>query len=368
MRVLITGHEGFVGKNLKLRLSEDPSIQLAVFGRSNEVSELKDLVKDVDVIVHLAGENRPKNPEDFDVVNYGLTRELCDALKASNSKARIVFTSSIQARQDNPYGNSKRKGEEVLRQFSEQSLNSVVIYRLPNVFGKWCRPNYNSVVATFCHNISQDLPIQINDADTEITLNYVDDVIAGFVKAFDEDVRGAVFRQIEPEYRITLGALADQLKAFKSSRESLITERVGEGLTRALYSTYVSYLRPEQFAYDLTPHADERGVFVEMLKSKDSGQFSFFTAKPGITRGGHYHHSKTEKFLVISGTAKFGFRHMLTSETFETVTSGDRPQVVETIPGWTHDIKNIGDSDLIVMLWANEIFDRFAPDTITSKV
>ena len=241
------------------------------------------------------------------------------------------------------------------------------VFRLPNVFGKWCRPNYNSVVATFCHNISRGLPITVNDPAAVLQLVYVDDVVRHFIALANGDA-GSDTTQIDPTYSITLGELTAQIEGFRDSRTNLATGAVGTGLTRALYATYVSYLAPDNFDYPLTAHTDPRGTFVEMLRTPDSGQFSYFTAHPGITRGGHYHHSKTEKFLVIQGKARFGFRHVLTNETFEIITTGGTPRVVETVPGWSHDVTNIGEDTLIVMLWANELFDRDRPDTIAAKV
>jgi UDP-2-acetamido-2,6-beta-L-arabino-hexul-4-ose reductase len=224
------------------------------------------------------------------------------------------------------------------------------------------------VVATFCHNKAHDMPVQINDAKVCIRLVYVDDVVSAFLKLLASPWSGVVRPQIAPEYSITLGELSDQIDAFKNCRNTLVSERVGTGLIRALYATYVSYLPKDKFAYEVPAYGDARGVFVEMLKTPDAGQFSFFTAHPGITRGGHYHHTKTEKFLVIKGKARFGFRHMLTNEVHYLNTEGTKPQVVETVPGWTHDITNVGDDEMVVMLWANEIFDRSNPDTVASKV
>jgi UDP-2-acetamido-2,6-beta-L-arabino-hexul-4-ose reductase len=244
----------------------------------------------------------------------------------------------------------------------------VAIYRLPGVFGKWCKPNYNSVVATFCHNKARDLPVQINDASARLRLVYVDDVVNAFLHELQIPTPGLSRPMVSPEYSITLAELSDQIDAFKNCRSTLVSERVGTGLTRALYATYVSYLPVEKFAYSVPAYCDARGVFVEMLKTPDAGQFSFFTAYPGVTRGGHYHHTKTEKFLVIKGHARFGFRHMLTNEVQHIEAHGDQPQIVETVPGWTHDITNIGASEMVVMLWANEIFDRANPDTVASKV
>lgn len=368
MQVLVTGHQGFIGKNLVLHLSELSHVEIVTFGRDEHISNLRKYVESADVVVHLAGENRPKDSAEYERVNTGLTRDLCNAVRMSGSNAKILFASSTQAGLNNLYGKSKLNAEELLSELAVSSKNKITIYRLPNVFGKWCRPNYNSVIATFCHNISQGIPIQINDPNTVLCLVYVDDVISDFIAELDSEEAGISYKQVEPTYSVSLGALANQIQSFKQSRESLVTEPVGSGLTRALYATYMSYLKPIQFAYDLIEYKDDRGVFVEMLKTQDSGQISYLTAKPGITRGSHYHHSKSEKFLVIRGQARFGFRHMLTGEKFELTTSGDKPQVVETIPGWAHDIKNIGDDELIVMLWANEKFDKKLPDTIPSKV
>ncbi|MDP3707186.1 MAG: capsular polysaccharide biosynthesis protein CapF, partial [Polaromonas sp.] len=242
----------------------------------------------------------------------------------------------------------------------------VHIFRLTNVFGKWCKPNYNSAVATFCHNIARDLPIHVNDPAAPVTLVYVDDVIERFVQLMDgadAAVDADGFATVAPQYTTTVGELARQIQSFKDSRATLMTERVGTGLVRAMYATYVSYLPVELFAYAVPQHGDPRGVFVEMLKTPDAGQFSYFTAYPGITRGGHYHHSKTEKFLVIKGQARFKLRHMQTGQAHELVITGDKPEIVETVPGWTHDITNIGADEMIVMLWANEVFDRARPDT-----
>jgi len=293
---------------------------------------------------------------------------VCKGRKILGKTTPVLLASSAQAEQDNPYGRSKLAAEQAMQRLACEHGNPVAIYRLPGVFGKWCKPNYNSVVATFCHNKAHDLPVQINDASARVRLVYVDDVVNAFLGLLSSGWTGLVRPTVAPEYSITLGELSDQIDAFKNCRSTLVSERVGTGLTRALYATYVSYLPKERFAYDVPVHGDSRGVFVEMLKTPDTGQFSFFTAHPGITRGGHYHHTKTEKFLVIKGHARFGFRHMLTNEIHHIETHGDKPQIVETVPGWTHDITNIGNEEMVVMLWANEIFDRANPDTIASKV
>jgi len=368
MKVLVTGADGFIGKNLCLRLSEDESVLVTPFTRSNSRGDLASLVADADAVVHLAGENRPDNLAAFEQVNVGLTRGVCDAINAAGKAIPLILASSAQAELENLYGKSKFAAEQEVRTLARDCGNPVAVYRLPGVFGKWCKPNYNSVVATFCHNVANDLPIQISDPAREIKLVYIDDVVNNFIHWLKAPGAGFQWQAVAPEYDVTLGALAEQIKAFGNCRTSLVSERVGAGFVRALYATYVSYLPRDRFVYDLPVHGDERGVFVEMLKTPDAGQFSFFTAHPGITRGGHYHHSKTEKFLVIKGQARFGFRHMNTGEMFYLNTCGDKPQIVETVPGWTHDITNIGESEMIVMLWANEIFDRERPDTIACKV
>ena len=370
MRVLITGASGFVGRNLQLRLRERRDVQVVCFTRDQHSKQLAGLLDGVDFVFHLAGVNRPKDPKEFTTGNADLTRELCKAVAAvarlTGRTIPILYASSTQASQDNAYGRSKREAEDALMATAQDPLVPVHLFRLPNVFGKWCLPNYNSVVATFCHNIARDLPIQVNDPQATLTLVYIDDVIGQFVQLMDGAVPKAGsggFATVRPCYDTTVGELAALIRSFRESRRSLVMERVGAGLVRALYATYVSYLPVDAFAYDVPQHEDRRGVFVEMLKTPDCGQFSFFTAHPGVTRGGHYHHSKTEKFLVIKGQARFRFRHMETGQMHELETSGNRPQVVETVPGWTHDITNTGADEMVVMLWANEIFDRIRPDT-----
>ncbi|MGY8818135.1 MAG: UDP-2-acetamido-2,6-beta-L-arabino-hexul-4-ose reductase [Pseudomonadales bacterium] len=365
MRVLITGANGFVGKNLIVHLNERQDVEILTFGRTDNLNVLGTRVAQADFIFHLAGVNRPQDPAEFGMGNTELTVELCKAIEASGRQIPVVYTSSSQASLDNPYGASKRGAEAALQALSQQHGSPVHVLRLPNVFGKWAKPNYNSAVATFSHNIARDLPVQINDPAAVVTLVYIDDVIAHFLALMSGE---GVGNEVNPQYRVTVGEIADRLHGFKESRNTLITDRVGDGFVRALYSTYLSYLPPERFNYQVPKHGDPRGVFVEMLKTPDCGQFSFFTAHPGITRGGHYHHTKTEKFLVIKGRARFGFRHMVSGEFHELVTEGDKPEIVETVPGWTHDITNIGDDEMIVMLWANEIFDRAHPDTYACQV
>jgi UDP-2-acetamido-2,6-beta-L-arabino-hexul-4-ose reductase len=366
--ILVTGAGGFIGKNLLVRLGEQSETKVLLFERGDSDEMLTEMVAKADAIVHLAGENRPEDVIDFALVNTELTRTLCFAIRATGRNIPLIFASSTQATRDNPYGESKLAAEQVIEAFVDETGNSTIIYRLPGVFGKWCKPNYNSVVATFCHNIARGLPIQINDAAVTLQLVYIDDVVDELLSALDTAKPGLLRDKINQIYSITLGQLSEQIHAFQNCRTSLMSERVGTGLTRALYSTYISYLPPEQFAYDLPQHGDDRGIFVEMLKTPDCGQFSFFTVHPGITRGSHYHHSKTEKFLVVRGLARMRFRHMITGETTDITVSSDKPQVVDSIPGWVHDITNIGDTEAIVMLWANEIFDRQRPDCIPCEV
>ena len=394
IRVLVTGAQGFIGKNLVVRLGERDNTAVLSFIRGDSPEKLTAFVAQSDTIVHLAGENRPIDVADFARVNTDLTRTLCETIAASGRPIPLILASSTQAEHNNPYGQSKRAAEQVVDAFAAKTGNPVTIYRLPGVFGKWCKPNYNSVVATFCHNIAHDLPIQINDAAATLQLVYIDDVVDHFMRVIvggmDQHASleitnslvtgrpqtaavhtGSVdrrFAEVAPQYAITLGELAEQIMAFQHCRTTLISERVGTGLTRALYATYISHLPPERFAYDLAQYGDERGIFVEMLKTPDCGQFSFFTVHPGVSRGSHYHHTKTEKFLVLKGVARMRFRQMVTGEIFEVTVSSKKPQVVDSIPGWVHDITNVGDSEAVVMLWANEVFDRQRPDSIPCEV
>lgn len=368
-RVLVTGAHGFIGKNLVARLRELPRFAATKFVRGDDVAMLSNLMSAVDAVVHLAGENRPRDERAFTEANTGLTVAICEAIRISGRKIPLILASSTQAERENAYGKSKLAAEQAVQALAEATGNPAVIFRLPGVFGKWCKPNYNSVVATFCHNLARGLSIQINDPAASLRLVYVDDVVSALVSVLDAlPTAGVLQGVVTPEYSTTLGELAAQIEAFGACRTSLLAERVGTGLVRALYATYVSHLPNARFAYDVPQYADPRGVFVEMLKTPDCGQFSYFTALSGVTRGGHYHHTKTEKFLVIKGRALFRFRHLLTDELFELSTSGDKPQVVDTIPGWAHDITNIGDEEMVVMLWANENFDRDHPDTISCKV
>lgn len=366
MKALVTGVNGFVGRNLAVRLGEAGHEVLGL-GREDGDEAWRKAAQAADFVVHLAGVNRPTDAAEFETGNVGLTERLCALLAETGNRAPIIYSSSTQADQDQPYGRSKAAAEAVLRAHADATGAPVAIFRLPNVFGKWARPDYNSAVATFCHRIARGQEIEIHDPASPLRLAYIDDVVDAFLRLIDGSFPTGRY-EVEPEYQTTVGELADIIASFPESRGNLTTPPVGTGLIRALYSTYLSYLPVESFDYRVPIHADPRGRFVEMLKTRDSGQFSYFTAGPGVTRGDHYHHSKAEKFLVISGKAHFGFRHIQTGERHEIVVDGSEARIVETIPGWTHNITNIGEDELVVMLWANEIFDRARPDTVAMKV
>lgn len=366
-KILVTGSDGFIAKNLILRLSEAGNYTIIPFSKKHDLNNLSDLIEQSDFIFHLAGENRPKKKEDFVVNNVHLTKEICKIIKSKEKKVPIVFSSSIHALSDSEYGKSKLDAEKFIADLIKTNKGSAFIFRLPGIFGKWCKPNYNSVVATFCHNIANGKEVEISDSSNELTLCYIDDLVSDLINTIDLKDEGLKYKDVTVSKKITLGALHEMIISFRKTRDNHIIGGVGSGFERALYSTYISYLPPSKFSYSLKENVDERGSFVEMLKTKSSGQFSYFTSKPGITRGEHYHHTKTEKFLVLQGKARFRFRNIISNEEYEIFTDDRKPIIVETIPGWSHDIKNIGDDILIVMLWANEIFDADHPDTYSSK-
>jgi len=368
MRIVITGAAGFIGQNLSVRLVELKLGLVTGITRDTAEPAVASALEAADVVVHLAGVNRPVDPAEFAAGNTDMTVALCDILRRTGRPVPVIYSSSIQAELDNPYGRSKLAAEEALIRYGEETGSGVAILRLVNVFGKWCRPNYNSAVATFCHNIARNLPITVSNVEAPLRLVHIDAVVDAISTLIREGVLGRGQVAVSPIYDTTVGEVADAIRGFADSRRTLDVSRVGQGFLRALYSTYVSYLPPEEFSYALTRHEDPRGVFAEMLRTSDSGQFSFFSAHPGITRGGHYHHTKTEKFLVVKGRARFGFRHIVTGERQYITVEGAEARVVETVPGWVHDITNIGDDEMFVLLWANEAFDPEAPDTIAARV
>lgn len=368
MKILVTGSEGFIGKNLINELYKINSYEILSFKRNQSLDILQKQIYKADFIIHLAGVNRSVDEDQFNQVNNDLSKYICNVIdkynKETNSKKPILFTSSTQAINQNAYGISKLNAEKHFIRIYEDNNNPVYIIRLPNIFGKWCKPNYNSVVATFCSNIANDLPIKINDPNHNLNLVYIDDLINFIFELIEQkEFKKEIFLDVNPKYNIKLGDLAKKIYSFKESRQNLLIGEVGQGLERCLYATYLSYLKPKKFCYDLKKNSDNRGIFVEFLKTKNSGQFSFFTAHPGVTRGKHYHNTKNEKFLVVQGVAKFCFFNILTSEKTEIIIKSSDMRIVDSIPGWVHDISNIGDDELIVLLWANEIFDPSSPDT-----
>ena len=367
MKVLITGSNGFVAKNLIEHLKRDESIELYLYSKKDSINILEAYVKEVDFIFHLAGVNRPKDVSEFYEGNSDLTKTIVKILKEANKTTPILLSSSIQAELDNDYGKSKLEAENILLDYAKESGASVYIYRLPNVFGKWCKPNYNSVVATWCNNIATNVAIQVNDRSVELTLVYVDDVVKSFISKLNLQSDENYFN-IETVYKKSLGEIESLLYQFKENRKTLLVPNVGSGFERALYGTYLSYLSMDDFSYELKGHQDERGTFYEILKTLDSGQFSLSTTAPGIMRGNHYHHTKNEKFLVVKGEAVIEFRHIVTNEIISYKVSDKKMEVVEMIPGYTHNIKNTGDEEMILFLWANESFDQNNPDTYFLEV
>ncbi len=371
-RIAVTGAHGFIGRNLCLQLSERPGFTVLPIVRDTSADDRRAALASADVVFHLAGVNRPVHPDEFHTGNAGFTEVLCSELGEIGRPTPLLYVSSSQAARDTPYGRSKRTAETHVERYGEQAQAPIAILRLVNVFGKWARPNYNSVVATFCHNTARGLPIQVHDPEAELMLLHVDDVVTAMFNwcapPSDASSRPSGLLDVGPVHPTTVGELADVLQRFADSRTTLTPGAVGHGFTRALYSTYLSYLPPEAFAYSLVRHDDARGTFAEMLRTETAGQFSFFTAGPGVTRGGHYHHTKNEKFLVVQGTAQFGFRHVITGEQHSLTVHASESRVVETVPGWAHNITNVGETDVIVLLWANEIFDPERPDTFAAQV
>lgn len=369
MQVLVTGSNGFIGKNLLERLSRVEDIEVSTFNRDDDMTLLDFKVQEADFIFHLAGINRSEDPKEFYEGNAGLTHKIVVAAQKSSKNIPILMTSSTQVENDNDYGKSKLEGEVALEAYSKKTGIVSYIYRLPNVFGKWSRPNYNTVIATWCHNITRDLDIQVNDESVALNLVYIDDVVEHFVRHLDENGKeGVVYGEVSPVYKKTLGEIKDLLRAFKESRTELIVPRVGRGFERALYATYLSFLPIDKFSYELKGCEDERGTFYEFVKTLDSGQFSISTTVSGITRGNHYHNTKNEKFLVIKGEANIKHRQIHGNEVIEYKVSDKKMEVVEMIPGYTHDITNIGDNEMVLLLWANETFDRENLDTYFLKV
>lgn len=366
-KILITGAEGFIGKHLKLHLDDSELFSVSVFNKYDEVDVLRSSIQDVDAVIHLAGINRAENPIEFGQGNVNSTQTLCNFIRVTGKKIPVLFASSIQAGLNHEYGKSKRKAEEILFELQRETGNPIHVFRLPNVFGKWAKPFYNSVVATFCYQITQSLPIHIHDANKHLDLLYIDDLVEQFVYILSESSPSTGFIKVEKTHSITVGELADKLYTFKSSRETCMMERVGTGFERKLYATYLSYLSSSAFVTELDTKKDHRGTFVELLKTKDTGQFSYCTVAPGKSRGGHYHHTKNERFVVVKGCVKFKLTHIITQEYQEIIVSDQNIQVVETVPGWAHELENEFNEEAIVFIWSNECFDPSNPDTMALK-
>lgn len=389
MKVLVTGAKGFVGRNLVVTLEKQPDVEMIGYDLDDSQSLLDEGLATAEVIYHLAGVNRPEKPEDYQVGNTGFTQAICDKLRALGRKPLIVLSSSIQAGLSNPYGLSKRGAEDALLNFSRDTGARIVIFRMKNVFGKWCRPNYNSGVATFCHNIARDLPITISDRSNVVNLVYVDDVCSAMMEAAGiikpqlhlMPSPNSAFADITPSFKITLGELVDTITAFKNSRSSLQVPAFDDPFIYRLYATYLSYLEETNFAYGLDIKTDNRGCLAEFLKSPSFGQIFVSRTKPGITRGNHYHHTKTEKFLVVEGEAVVRFRKIgeknrdqrsegrdQKSEVIEYRVRGEEFRVVDIPPGYTHSIENVGAGELVTLFWANQVFDPEKPDTFFEEV
>lgn len=375
MNILITGAKGFIGKNLVAELKNikegkakgynlPQDITLYEYDMDTDPALLDDYCRDADFVFHLAGVNRPKEQEEFMRGNFGFTSTLLDTLKKQGNNCPIMLSSSIQAELDNPYGVSKKAGEDLLFNYGKETGAEVYVFRFPNVFGKWCRPNYNSAVATFCHNIAHDLPIQVNDPSVNMTLVYIDDVVRELIYALLGNAhKEGEFCKVRTEHKITLGEIADLIYSFKENRKNLQVPNLSDAFTKKLYSTYLSYLPEDDFSYPLTMHTDHRGSFTEFLKSPDRGQVSINISKPGITKGQHWHHTKNEKFLVVNGKGVIRFRKPDEEKVIEYFVSGDKLEVVDIPVGYTHNIENLGETDMVTVMWCNEIFDPEHPDT-----
>lgn len=380
MKILVTGAKGFVGKNVvstlrNIRDGKDKTRTISIdtiyeYDLNNTKEDLMNFTKDCDFVVHLAGVNRPTKPEEFYEGNKGFTETLCSYLKENHNHSPILISSSIQADRDNDYGRSKKEGEELLLSFGKEHGNQVYVYRFANLFGKWCRPNYNSVTATWCYNIANGLDIQINDPSVTLPLCYIDDVVNEVIHAMEGKANfNGSYYEVEPIHEITLGELASILRSFKESRNNLSVPYLKEGsIEKKLYSTYLSYLPKDEFSYPLKMNIDERGSFTEFLKTADYGQVSINISKAGITKGNHWHHTKNEKFMVVSGEGLIQFRDIYSEEIIEYHVSGEKLEVVDIPTGYTHNIINVGDRDMVTVMWANEAFDPNKPDTYYEEV
>lgn len=364
MKILVTGSKGFIGKNLIAELIIRKYTNIFEYDTDTDVSLLDEYCKKADFVFHLAGVNRPKEQSKFMEGNLGFTSNLLDTLKKYKNNCPVMIASSIQAELDNPYGESKKAGEDLLIAYGKETGAKILIYRFANVFGKWCRPNYNSVVATFCHNITHDLPIQVNDPNVVMNLVYIDDVVNELINALEgNENRVDSFCEVPMVYSIKLVEIVDLIYSFMRSREDRSIPDMSDEFTKKLYSTYLSFLPEDKFSYELNMNIDERGSFTEFIKTPDRGQVSVNISKPGVTKGNHWHHTKNEKFLVVSGKGVIRFRNRYSNEVIEYFVSSDKMEVVEVPTGYTHNIENLGDTDMVTIMWVNEPFDPEKTDT-----
>lgn len=369
MKILVTGAKGFIGKNLIAELKNRKYTDVFEFDKDTNPVLLEDYCKKANFVFHLAGVNRPKEQSEFMEENFGFTSKVLDTLKKFKNTCPVMISSSIQAKLDNPYGKSKKAGEDLLFSYSKETGAKVLVYRFPNVFGKWCRPNYNSAVATFCYNIARDLPITVKDPNIIMNLVYIDDVVNELVNALEgKENRKGQFCEVPVVHTVTLGEIVDLIYSFKKSREERSIPDLSNEFTKKLYSTYLSYLPEDQFSYKLKMNEDDRGSFTEFIRTFDRGQVSVNISKPGIIKGNHWHHTKNEKFLVVSGKGVIRFRKVDSDEVIEYHVNGDKLEVVDIPPGYTHNIENLGDTDMVTIMWANEPFDPNRPDTYYLEV
>lgn len=368
MIILITGAKGFIGKNLVCELKNRKYNNIYEYDMDSTFEDLERYVQNADFIYHLAGVNRPEKEEDFLKGNFGFTSDLLSLLKKYNKKTPIMLSSSIQAVLNNPYGISKKAGEDLLINFGKENNSPILIYRFPNVFGKWCRPNYNSAIATFCHNVANDLPITVNDPELMMNLIYIDDLVNELISRLTSYDINKAFYDVSPVYQIKLGDIVKHIYSFKESRDNKFIPNMEDEFVKKLYATYLSYLPTDKFKYELKMNIDHRGSFTEFIKTKERGQVSVNISKPGIVKGNHWHHTKNEKFLVVSGKGVIRFRKIGTNEIIEYYVSGEKLEVIDIPVGYTHNIENLGNEDMVTIMWANEPFDPEKPDTFFEEV
>lgn len=370
MRILVTGSNGFIGRNLVETLKyKFKDGEIYKYDIDNSIDELKEFVNNSDCIIHLAGVNRPLTNSDFYTGNVDFTRELCNIIEKTGKKKKLIVSSSIHVNKDSDYGKSKKMAEEYLEDFALRTMNKVIIFRLTNVFGKWAKPNYNSVVATFCYNIARDLPINIHDEKLSLVLAHIDDVVTEFIDQISSDDDKIIkFLDLHKKYEVTIGEIALLIESFKRSRNDKSIPNVKDDFVKKLHSTYLTYIPINNLSYDLDMNVDDRGSFTEFIRTLDKGQISINISKPGIVKGNHWHHTKNEKFLVIAGSGVIRFRSIINNEVYEYNVSEKKLEVIDIPAGYTHNIENTGQSDMVTIIWANELYNPEKPDTFFMEV